>query len=273
MNKLYKISLSVFMLTISFLANAQEAVKIDTESAARYEQDYSYYLMYLFLLATVLGFVYAAYRIFYTKENTKKESALNTMLYDAVPIERESEVMTDHEYDGIKELDNHLPPWWVWLMYLTIIFAVIYSVYYFTGIGMSQQEEYEDEMMYAQYQRDEIQKVLNTQFDETEVAIVTDALKIQEGKEIYESKCAVCHVADGGGNVGPNLADKYYIHGNKPTDIYNVIKNGVLDKGMLSWKKQLNPFQMQNVMSYIKTELEGTTPAKPKDPQGEEILN
>ncbi len=272
MNKLYKTSLTIMMLFISFLAKAQDVVKIDAESSARYEQDYSYYLMYLFLLATILGFIYAAYRIFYTKENKTEVSALDKMLYDTVAVEREDEIMTNHEYDGIKELDNHLPPWWVWLMYLTIIFAVIYSGYYFTGMGMSQEEEYADELLYAKYQQDLIQKDMNLRFDETNVAVITDAAKIQEGKEIYETNCVLCHLKDGGGNVGPNLTDKFYIHGKTSTEMYEVIRDGVLSKGMLSWKKQLNPFQIQNVMSYIKTELEGTTPEKPKEAQGEEIV-
>ncbi len=259
------------MLLTSLMVNAQDAIKIDAESAARYESDYSYYLMYTFFAATIIGFIYAAYRIFGTKENTAEESAFNKLMYDAVPIDRESEIMTDHEYDGIKELDNHLPPWWVWLGYATILFAIVYSTYYwFTDIGKTQEQEYAAEMAYAKSQKDEAAKKLKSEFDETNVLIVSDAEKIEEGKQIFATNCVACHLADGGGSVGPNLTDNFFIHGNSPTEMYQVIKNGVLEKGMLSWKDKFSPYQMQNVMSYIKTNIEGSTPANPKDPQGEE---
>lgn len=271
MKKIFKITLTFLMLFASFIVKAEDAIQIDAQSASRYESDYSYYLMYLFIAATVLGFIYAAYRIFGTKENTSEESAMSKMLYDAVPVDREAEIMTDHEYDGIKELDNHLPPWWVWLGYGTIIFAVIYTTYYhFTDMGAGQYEEYAEEMAYAKNQKEDAAKLLATTFDEKNVEIVTDAAKLAEGKDIYMKNCVACHLADGGGIVGPNLTDNFYIHGGSPTDAYMVIKEGVLEKGMLSWKNQFSPFQMQNVMSYIYTELQGTTPANPKAPQGEE---
>lgn len=271
MKKIFKITLTFLMLFTAFVVKAQDAIKIDAQSASRYESDYSYYLMYLFIFATVVGFIYAAYRIFGTKENTSEESALNKMLYDAVPVDREEEIMTDHEYDGIKELDNHLPPWWVWLGYGTIIFAIIYTGYYhFSDFGMSQEQEYAAEMAYAKNQKEDAAKKLASVFDESNVKVVTDPVKLAEGKDIYMKNCVACHSADGGGTVGPNLADNYFIHGGTPTEQYEVIKNGVLDKGMLAWKDQFSPFQMQNVMSYIETELKGTTPAKPKAPQGEE---
>lgn len=271
MKKIYKYTLSFLMLFVTFYVQAQEAIKIDAESAARYEADYSYYLMYAFFAATVIGFIWAFYRIFGTKENTSEASTLDKILYDAVPVDREEEIMTDHEYDGIKELDNHLPPWWVWLGYLTILFAIVYSTYYwFTDIGKTQEQEYIAEMEYAKSQKEAAKAKLKSEFDETNVVVITDVDKIAEGKKIYDANCIACHLADGGGSVGPNLTDKFYIHGSTSTDMYMVIKNGVIEKGMLSWKDKFSPYQIQNVVSYIKSEIEGTTPTTPKDPQGEE---
>ena len=271
MKKIYKLTLTFLMLLTTYVVNAQDAIKIDTESAARYESDYSYYLMYAFFAATVLGFIWAFYRIAATKENTGEASALDKILYDAVPVDREAEVMTDHEYDGIKELDNHLPPWWVWLGYATIVFAIVYSTYYWwTDLGKDPYEEYAIEMAYQKNQKEEAAAKLKSEFDESNVLVITDAEKIAEGKKIFEANCVACHLADGGGSVGPNLTDNFFIHGASATDMYVVIRDGVLTKGMLSWKDKFSPYQMQNVMSYIKTEIEGTTPATPKDPQGEE---
>lgn len=272
-NKIYKSTLTFAMLLVATILKASEEIKIDAESAARYESDYSYYLMYAFFAATVLGFIWAAYRIFGTKENTSEESTMNKILYDAVPVDREHEVMTDHEYDGIKELDNHLPPWWVWLGYLTIIFAVVYSTYYWwTDMGLTQEQEWAQEMAYAKAQKEESAKKLQSEFDETNVKIITDAAKLAEGKDIYMKNCVACHLADGGGTIGPNLADKFFIHGSSSTDMYKIIRDGVIEKGMLSWKNQYSPYQIQNIMSYIKTEIEGRTPASPKDPQGDEAV-
>jgi len=271
MKKIYKHTITFLMLYSSLIVSAQEVVT-DKQSVARYESDYSYYLMYAFFAATVLGFIWAFYRIAATKENRGEASSLDKMLYDAVPLDREDEIMTDHEYDGIKELDNHLPPWWVWLGYMTILFAVVYSTYYWwTDLGSDQYQEYASEMQYQRNQKEDVAKKLALTFDETNVKVLTDAGKIAEGKAIFQKDCIACHLADGGGSVGPNLTDKFYIHGGTPTDMYTVIKNGVLEKGMLSWKDKYSPFQMQSIMSYIKTEIEGTTPKTPKSPQGEEV--
>ena len=174
---------------------------------------------------------------------------------------------------SIKELDNNLPPWWVWLGYATIVFAIVYSTYYWwTGTGLTQEEEWAQEMAYAKTQKEAAAKELASKFDETNVKIVTDAKSIAEGKDIFAKNCVACHLADGGGSVGPNLTDKYWIHGGSPTDIYTVIKEGVLEKGMLSWKDKFSPYQIQNIVSYIETELQGSTPANPKAPQGEEYI-
>ena len=186
-----------------------------------------------------------------------------------VPLDSEDDILMDHDYDGIRELDNSLPPWWVWLFYITIIYSVIHLWYYhFSDYGKSQIEQYNIEMAEA----DEAVKAFISQqadvVDENNVEFVDDEAFLAEGKEIYISLCAVCHANDGGGGVGPNMTDNYWIHGGSIKDIFRTIKYGVPEKGMISWKSQLNPSDMHKVSSYLMT-LVGTTPVTPKEPQGD----
>lgn len=186
-----------------------------------------------------------------------------------VPVEKEEDILMDHNYDGIRELDNSLPPWWVALFYITIGFAVVYMTYYhFTGIGISSQEQYEQEMQQAE---EAIAAFLSRQanlVDETNVEALTDENEIALGKTIYEVNCVACHGIYGEGGVGPNFADQYWIHGGDVKDIFRTIKYGVPEKGMIAWQAQLRPTEMQRVASYILT-FQGTNPPNAKEPQGE----
>lgn len=196
---------------------------------------------------------------------------VNVMLTDAVPVEREEDVMTDHEYDGIKELDNNLPPWWLYGFYLSIVFAFVYSGYYFIGDGPSQEEEYAMEMEEAELAKAAFMATQTYTVDENNVELLSDAGDLESGAKIFKLNCMPCHGESGGsmpGGVGPNLTDDYWIHGGSVTDIYKTIKYGVAEKGMVSWEAQLSPSKMQQVASYIKS-LRGTNPANAKEPQGE----
>lgn len=176
-------------------------------------------------------------------------------------------LLAGHEYDGIRELDNKLPKWWLWLFYITIIFAAVYGLrYHFLGLGDLQVQEYEKEMAEASviYQKPAEENVITA---ETVVAL-TDEASLAAGKEIWDKQCAVCHLAQGQGLVGPNMTDEYWIHGCSINDIYHLIVVGVPEKGMISWKDQLTPEQIQQVSSFILT-LKGTNPPNPKEPQGE----
>ncbi|GCD80338.1 cbb3-type cytochrome c oxidase N-terminal domain-containing protein [Schleiferia thermophila] len=189
-------------------------------------------------------------------------------LTKAKPIEKEADIMLDHDYDGIKELDNSLPPWWVWGFYITIIYSVIYLLHFHVlGTGPSSIEELERELALAEKQKEEYLKTAANLIDENNVQYLTAEANLANGRKIYEQNCPSCHAIDGGGLVGPNLTDDYYIHGGSIQDIFKVIKYGVLEKGMLAWKDMLSPAQMQDVASYVKS-LKGTTPANPKEPQG-----
>jgi cytochrome c oxidase cbb3-type subunit 3 len=178
--------------------------------------------------------------------------------------------LLDHNYDDIQELDNPLPAWWVWLFYATIVFSVIYFIY-FTFMLPSSAERIDAKINKMKERPAEVSTAVVPAEKENlpDTGFPSDPDSISLGKGVYVSKCLACHTADGGGLVGPNLTDKYWIHG-KGTDenIYEVILNGVPEKGMISWKPLLSDKEIRAVTAYIKT-LQGTTPANPKAPEGE----
>ncbi|EIM76615.1 cytochrome c class I [Nitritalea halalkaliphila LW7] len=187
------------------------------------------------------------------------------------PVEEEQDLMLDHSYDGIVELDNFMPPWLKFVFYGTIVFAVAYFVNYSVlGIGKTQVEEYEEEKRLAAIQIEAYKANLLSSIDENSVIYDDSPQALQAGKTLFIENCAACHAADGGGTVGPNLTDDYWIHGNSIAAVFKVVKYGVPAKGMIPWEDQLSPEQMQQVSSYVLT-LQGTTPANPKAPEGEKM--
>ncbi|MDP3443506.1 MAG: cbb3-type cytochrome c oxidase N-terminal domain-containing protein, partial [Ignavibacteria bacterium] len=171
----------------------------------------------------------------------------------------------DHEYDGIRELDNDLPPWWKWLFILCIVFAVLYMIrlWVFRADDLIQGKEYNKEMVDSKAKQEN-----SASTEAFEIEILDDATSLANGKETWTKICAVCHLADGGGLVGPNMTDNYWIHGNTIENMFNVVTNGVIEKGMISYKDQLSPQKRLEVLSYILIEIHGSTPATPKEPQG-----
>jgi len=183
--------------------------------------------------------------------------------------DEKAKLMTDHSYDGITELDNFMPPWLQWVFIGSVAFAVIYFVNYTVlGIGPTGEEEYQEELRLEAIAAEARKASLVAGIDETTVVFDGSAEAISSGKSIFESNCAACHAPDGGGGVGPNLTDDYWLHGGSIQDIFKVVKYGVVEKGMIPWQDQLSPEEMQQVSSYILT-LVGTSPANPKEPQGE----
>ncbi len=204
----------------------------------------------------------------------KEEPSLWSKLWkesnDFVPLEKEADIMLDHNYDGIRELDNHLPPWWKWLFYLSIVFAVVYMIFYHvTDTLPLSNQEYEYEVALAQEQARKLQASNPVAaIDETNVTVVTDALAIADGKQTYLNNCASCHRKDGGGDIGPNLTDEYWKHGGDIKDIFKVVRHGVQGTNMIAWEGFISPEKMQNVASYMLT-LKGTNPENPKKPEGD----
>lgn len=191
------------------------------------------------------------------------------LLTKSVPVEEEADVLTDHEYDGIRELDNVLPPWWVAMFYACILFSFVYLIHYHVlGTGDLQIAEYENNVIEAGEQIAAFMATQEAQVDENTVTFVGDATRLAAGKQIYTDNCVACHGVYGEGGVGPNFADLYWIHGGSVNDLFKIIKYGVPSKGMISWKNQLSGAQMQDVASYILT-FQGTTPENAKASEGE----
>ncbi len=171
-------------------------------------------------------------------------------------------LLLDHEADGIKELDNNLPRWWVWLFYLTIIYSVIYMGYYHVfRAGDLQASEYDKEWKKGEAIKSEAIAKFESSLSSLEPS--KDQAVLAAGQQTYTTLCAPCHRADGGGLVGPNLCDGYWIHGSNYLDHLKIIINGVPEKGMLTWRGVLKPSEIQAVASYIQT-FRGTTPPNPK---------
>lgn len=189
-------------------------------------------------------------------------------LNDSVPVSREAEVATGHEYDGIRELDNRLPPWWLYGFYFTIAFAVVYMFRFYFLDMPKQEEEYQAEMVKAKEEVQVYLASLDNLIDESSVTLTEETVDLDAGKAIFDANCALCHANDGGGGIGPNLTDQYWLHGGDLVSIFSTIKYGVPAKGMISWETQLSPKKMQQVASYIYM-MEGSTPANPKEPQGD----
>lgn len=184
------------------------------------------------------------------------------------PIHEEANIDLGHDYDGIRELDNRLPPWWLYGFYLCVIFAGIYLYrYHVAHTAPLPKEELQIAMNAAEAQKEEYLKKAANKVDENSVTYLSDGASLDAGKKIFTTICAACHLADGGGSVGPNLTDEYWLHGGSIKDIFKTIKYGWPDKGMKSWKDDYSPVQIAQIASYVKS-LQGTKPAKAKEPQG-----
>ncbi len=190
---------------------------------------------------------------------------------NTVPVHKEADIMLDHNYDGIQELDNSLPPWWVAMFYLTIAIGTIYfSYYHIYDLGLSSSESYALEMERADRVKARFLEKQANSIDESNVAALLDEASIQEGLAIYTSTCATCHGKAGEGGAGPNLTDEYWLHGADMKSVFSTIKYGVPEKGMIAWRTQLRPSDIHKVASYV-MKLQGTNPPNPKAPQGEKI--
>jgi cytochrome c oxidase cbb3-type subunit III len=185
----------------------------------------------------------------------------------AVAVDKEADVLLDHDYDGIRELDNALPPWWKWGFYITLVIGVIYLWrFHVSGSGLNPEQEYQEEMTVAAAKLEGSRKSAGETVDEKTVTLA-DKAGIEAGKKAYNINCITCHGSLGEGGTGPNLTDAYWLHGGSINEVFKTIKYGVAEKGMQSWQKVLSPSQIKNVSSYIMS-LGGTQPPNPKAPQG-----
>ncbi|WP_339658473.1 cbb3-type cytochrome c oxidase N-terminal domain-containing protein [uncultured Polaribacter sp.] len=184
-------------------------------------------------------------------------------------IDNEEEIILDHNYDGIQELDNTLPPWWVYMFYASIIFAVVYLVRFHVLDGDNQIVEYDKAVAEAKASLEKYKSTATDLITADNIELLTDEKDLARGKAVFNLNCASCHVSDGGGAIGPNLTDEYWILGGGIKNVFTTLLNGGRDgKGMISWKNTLKPADMAKVASYV-ISLQGTTPASPKAPQGD----
>lgn len=178
--------------------------------------------------------------------------------------------LIDHSYDGIQEYDNPLPPWWVYLFVVTVIWAAIYLFYYnLTGIGPSSEEEYLAEVEeYNKKYAAVLAAEASVDWNAPDFELVSDQGKLDKAKNLYTANCAACHGALGEGGIGPNLTDDYWIHGPGINNIARIIALGVPEKGMIPWKNTFKSTDIVSLASYVIT-LHGTNPPNAKAPQGD----
>ncbi|MDB4089302.1 c-type cytochrome [Flavobacteriales bacterium] len=264
------------------LASFSQAATIGAENA---DMPLNWIWTMVIINLILLGVVFYVRNLFFQILRTVKEkkvvvkdgeeilvnepSKISQILTDIVPIEREHEIMMDHEYDGIHELDNNMPPWWLWSFYASIVFGIVYLFnYHIIETGDLQIAEYNKEIALGDEQVAAYLKTLKLNVDESNVVMLSDASDISKGKGLFDKKCVACHGKLGEGVIGPNLTDDNWIHGGSITDVFKIIKYGAPAKGMQAWKDELNPVEMQQVSSYIKS-IRGNAIGIGKDPQGE----
>jgi len=245
---LFLLLILLILIAIEIIVSALENImlhKLDDEAKARFlaEKEKSFKFTWL-------------------KETYQK-------LLGQTPIEDEAEIILDHNYDGIKELDNNLPPWWIYGFYASIVFAAVYLLRYHVFSGPTQIDELETELADARIAIETYKKTAKNLVDINTVTQLTEAADLSAGKTIFETNCVACHMADGGGGIGPNLTDPNWILGGDIKSIFKTVSEGGRSgKGMIAWKQQLKPLEMAQVSSYVLT-FEGTTPANPKVPEGD----
>jgi cytochrome c oxidase cbb3-type subunit III len=189
-------------------------------------------------------------------------------LNKSASVEEEKDIDLSHDYDGIRELDNKLPPWWVAAFALSILFAMVYLYrYHVSHSAPLMIEELQISMKTAEAEQSAYLAKTGGNVNESNVKML-DAAGIAKGQALFTANCTPCHGPEGqGAPVGPNLTDQYWIHGGAIADVFKTIKYGVVEKGMRSWKDDFSPVQMAQLASFVLS-LQGTKPANPKEPQG-----
>ncbi len=236
-----------------------------------------FYLMLIFIIMeiVIITVILNSIQVFLKREIALSAAAVKTgpTLMDrinaTVPLEKEADILMDHDYDGIKELDNDLPPWWKYGFYITIVFAVIYmTIHHITKTSDLQGAAYEKAMEAGRIAKEEYQKKDANNVTENNVKLFTDKTHLDEAADLFKANCAVCHGKLGEGIVGPNLTDEYWLHGGSIKNIFHTITFGWPDKGMKSWQADFSPLKIDELASYVKS-LKGTNPPNGKAPQGD----
>lgn len=277
------IILLLFAAPVFAQGNEPSAAAVQTASAFGGLSATTYYFMVGVIGIELLVIFMLLYqlRVFLSKEKLQQQLATTVVreqkprisIWDKMnkfrPVEQEADITLGHEYDGIRELDNRLPPWWLYGFYLSIFFAVVYLWrYHVAHSAPLSGEELQIAMVQAEEQKTLYLKKSANNVDENTVKLLSEAADITNGEKVYIQNCAACHGKAGEGIVGPNLTDDYWLHGGSIKDVFKTVKYGWPEKGMRSWKDDLSPMQMAQVTSYIKS-IHGTNPPNAKAQQGE----
>ena len=229
----------------------------------------------LLLITYVLYLISRELKRYVTGESTTEEGKMYDnrssweKIFQIKPVGTDKDTLIDEPHDGIYELDNPPPPWFMFLFYGCIAIAAIYFFRFsMSDYGYTQEDEYVAEMQAAEAKQIANVSEEELNIDESNVVALTDAVAIGAGKKIYLQNCKVCHADGGKGLTGPNLTDEFWKHGGGAKNVFKTIKYGVIEKGMASWKETLNPKKIQQVTSYILS-LQGTNPEGAKGPEGE----
>ncbi len=269
-----KINITALLLALTFTAGAQGTTSQPVTTF------HGILLGIIFVLTIVLVMVVFTLQKVVNVLKTEQEGAPKyeddrtgwEKLLSLKPLAAEKDIELDHDYDGIKELNNPIPPWFNVLFYGTIVFAIVYLlIYHVVYMAPLQGKEYENELTLADQQKQEFLKKAGNLIDENSVTLLTEKTKIDAGAATFIARCAACHGEKGEGKVGPNLTDEFWIHGGGIKNVFKTIKYGVPAKGMVAWQNTLNAAQMQEVSSYILS-LQGTNPPGAKEAQGEKYL-
>ncbi len=259
-----------------------EAVKVVPNYGGLSSSSFNMFLIVIIAEVTAIIFLLIAIRRIYAELMPAKaavegqQSALRQwwsrmdakLFTRAVPVAKEADVMLDHDYDGIRELDNALPPWWKYGFYITIAVGFVYLLnFHVLGNGKNPTQEYAAEMNQARIEKELFEANNKDKIDENNVPMA-DETGLAKAKDIFNTKCWSCHGKLGEGGAGPNFTDDYWIHKGSLNDIYRSIKAGYPEKGMQSWATDYTPKEMSFLASYIKT-LRGTNPPGAKAPQGD----
>jgi cytochrome c oxidase cbb3-type subunit 3 len=188
----------------------------------------------------------------------------------AVPAQAaEDAPLLEHAYDGIREYDNPLPGWWRAMFWGSIVFAAGYFIWFHVADrGESPDARYREELAVYQSKRAEREAADAANVSEDVLARNShDDKLVEHGAEIFATRCASCHTADGRGLIGPNLTDLFQIHGSTRMDMFTTIKNGVSGTAMPAWGEQMAPADVVAVATFATT-LRGKNVAGGKAPQG-----
>ena len=197
---------------------------------------------------------------------SKKDSDASETVETEVPADQ----MMDHEYDGIREYDNPMPGWWKALFWVSVLFSVGYVFWYHVAErGTSVAKEFADDVASANAVA-AARAMRETVSEASLMQLTADASMMQSAAGVFGQKCGPCHADRGQGNIGPNLTDRYWIHGQGTLmDIHHTVSNGVLAKGMPAWSKQLTPVELKQLVAYVGTLRGSNVPGKA--PEGVEV--